>query len=201
MRSWRKLMGPRAGTRPDSLLPRKRGVPNPAGTPHLCVRAHNPNGVATSSLLCLTQRAQRPQRKGGIEKNESRVLVHFMGNNDSSPRFLFPLRPLRATFSCSTALLRLQAVGHGIAQHARKILTRNGIQTTYRLKPGLHTGVAVTLLLLTLNLSAAGKKPGKMASAKVPPGSPEIFQLEPRGIQRGVSSKIKLIGTNLVWLT
>src|SRR6266850_1983650 len=46
--------------------------------------------------------------------------------------------------------------------------------------------VFIALLLLTLNLSAAAKKPAKMATAKVPPGSPEIFQLEPRGIQRGV---------------
>jgi hypothetical protein len=30
---------------------------------------------------------------------------------------------------------------------------------------------------------------------------PEIFQLEPRGIQRGTTTKIKLIGTNLIGLT
>src|SRR6185295_5944587 len=32
-------------------------------------------------------------------------------------------------------------------------------------------------------------------------GSPEIFQLEPRGIQRGLTNRIKLIGTNFVGLT
>ena len=35
----------------------------------------------------------------------------------------------------------------------------------------------------------------------VPAGKPEIFELEPRGIQRGVALEIKLIGTNLVGLT
>ena len=34
---------------------------------------------------------------------------------------------------------RLQAVGHAIGQRAGKILTGNVIQTTCRLKPGLHT--------------------------------------------------------------
>lgn len=51
-------------------------------------------------------------------------------------------------------------------------------------------------------LFAATKKPAKMARPpKVPPGQPEIFRLEPRGIQRGVAAKIKLIGTNLIGLT
>jgi hypothetical protein len=36
---------------------------------------------------------------------------------------------------------------------------------------------------------------------KVPPGKPELFTLEPRGIQRGAAAKIKLIGTNLMGLT
>jgi hypothetical protein len=57
-------------------------------------------------------------------------------------------------------------------------------------------------LFLTLSLLAATKKPAKMApAAKVPPGKPEIFTLEPRGIQRGAAGKIKLIGTNLIGLT
>jgi hypothetical protein len=51
-------------------------------------------------------------------------------------------------------------------------------------------------------LFAATKKPAKMAPApKVPPGKPEIFALEPRGIQRGGPAKVKLVGTNLVGLT
>jgi hypothetical protein len=48
----------------------------------------------------------------------------------------------------------------------------------------------------------AAKKPAKMASApKIAPGRPEIFSLEPRGIQRGVNANIKLTGTNLIGLT
>src|SRR5947208_2296191 len=58
------------------------------------------------------------------------------------------------------------------------------------------------LLLVAFDLFAAAKKPAKMkAPPKIPPGKPEIFQLEPHGIQRGVAAKIKLIGTNLVGLT
>src|SRR5262245_31128606 len=48
---------------------------------------------------------------------------------------------------------------------------------------------------------AAAKKAKKMARPKVAPGKPEVFELEPRGIQRGVATKVKLIGTNLVGLT
>ncbi len=48
---------------------------------------------------------------------------------------------------------------------------------------------------------AAAKKPLAVpGKAKVPPGKPEIFELEPRGIQRGIPSRIKLIGTNLIGL-
>src|SRR5947209_6447046 len=50
------------------------------------------------------------------------------------------------------------------------------------------------LFLLAFNLSAAAKKPAKMKPApKIPPGKPEIFQLEPRGIQRGNPVTIKLV--------
>src|SRR5436190_10131598 len=57
------------------------------------------------------------------------------------------------------------------------------------------------LMLLCFNVFAA-KKPAKMkAPPKIPPGKSEIFQLEPRGIQRGFSVKIKLIGTNLIGVT
>ncbi len=58
------------------------------------------------------------------------------------------------------------------------------------------------LFLLSPGSLAATKKPAKMApAAKVPPGKPELFTLEPRGIQRGAAAKIKLIGTNLMGLT
>src|SRR6266850_2996029 len=50
--------------------------------------------------------------------------------------------------------------------------------------------------------SFAAKIPAKTPPApKIPPGTPEIFSLEPRGIQRGTTAKIKLIGTNLIGLT
>src|SRR5436190_883409 len=72
-----------------------------------------------------------------------------------------------------------------------------------RVTRGFSVGAGFLLftLLFALNVSAA-KKPAKMAAKpKIPAGKPEIFQLEPRGIQRGVPSKIKLIGTNLIGLT
>ena len=36
---------------------------------------------------------------------------------------------------------------------------------------------------------------------KVPKGKPEIFELEPRGIQRGTPARIRVIGTNLMTVT
>src|SRR2546423_14201096 len=45
----------------------------------------------------------------------------------------------------------------------------------------------------------ADKKTGK--TSNVPPGKPEIFSLEPRGVQRGSTNRIKLVGTNLLELT
>ncbi len=60
----------------------------------------------------------------------------------------------------------------------------------------------LALFLLAAGVSAAPKKMAKKAAApKIAPGRPEIFELQPRGIQRGASARIKLIGTNLVGLT
>src|SRR5580765_6238665 len=60
---------------------------------------------------------------------------------------------------------------------------------------------SICFLLLASSVFAA-KKPAKMAApAKIPPGQPEIFSLEPRGVQRGVPATIKLTGTNLSGLT
>jgi len=58
----------------------------------------------------------------------------------------------------------------------------------------------LVLFLLVFSLGAA-KKPKQKPPPKIPPGKPEIFQLEPRGIQRGTTVNIKLIGTNLMGLT
>src|SRR5262245_45321434 len=62
--------------------------------------------------------------------------------------------------------------------------------------------LAAGFCLVALSLLAAPKKaPKTKAKPKIPPGKPEIFQMEPRGIQRGVPATVKLIGTNLIGLT
>jgi len=58
------------------------------------------------------------------------------------------------------------------------------------------------LLLFAAPLEAATKKNSKpQTPAPVPPGKPELFQIDPRGVQRGATIKIKLSGTNLIGLT
>src|SRR5437762_1870856 len=58
------------------------------------------------------------------------------------------------------------------------------------------------IVMFLVSSVLAAKKPAKMAApAKIPPGQPEIFSLEPRGVQRGVPATIKLTGTNLSGLT
>src|SRR5690349_11011518 len=81
--------------------------------------------------------------------------------------------------------------------------TSYSVSCKFRARLMLHRLVILSAaLFLTLPLFAAAKKPPKIAPVpKVPPGKPEIFTLEPRGIQRGVAAKIKLIGTNLIGLT
>src|ERR1051325_9717808 len=63
--------------------------------------------------------------------------------------------------------------------------------------------ISLILLLLLANSVLAAKKPAKMAPTpkKIAPGQPEIFSLEPRGVQRGAQATIKLTGTNLIGLT
>src|SRR5437870_13780129 len=56
--------------------------------------------------------------------------------------------------------------------------------------------IALLCLFAAFSAGAAAKKPAK--PAPIPPGKPEIFQLEPHGIQRGTTAKIKLIGTNQI---
>src|ERR1700722_7340900 len=63
---------------------------------------------------------------------------------------------------------------------------------------------AGVIVLLGAPAMAAPKKKIDAEAAKrmsVPAGKPEIFELEPRGIQRGSTVEIKLIGTNLTELT
>jgi len=65
----------------------------------------------------------------------------------------------------------------------------------------MKTAFALLTALLAFASSGvcAAKKPAKMTP--VPAGKPEIFELEPRGLQRGTTNRVKLIGTNLVGLT
>ena len=58
------------------------------------------------------------------------------------------------------------------------------------------------LTLLALFSTAADPKPKAKAKAMpAPAGVPAITRLEPRGIQRGVETRLKIVGSNLVGLT
>ena len=57
------------------------------------------------------------------------------------------------------------------------------------------------ILSLACAFAFAAKKPAMKKPVVVPAGKPEIFELTPRGIERGVTAKIKLVGTNLIGLT
>ncbi len=57
-----------------------------------------------------------------------------------------------------------------------------------------------SLLLFTLFASGLTAAEAKMEKAKPVSNKPEIASLEPRGIQRGITTKIKLTGTNLAEL-
>ena len=57
------------------------------------------------------------------------------------------------------------------------------------------------LAVATLPLSAADPKPKAKAKEMAPAGVPAISRLEPRGIQRGVETRLKLVGSNLAGLT
>ena len=61
---------------------------------------------------------------------------------------------------------------------------------------------AAFALTFVLPISAADPKP--KAKAKAPPapaGVPTITRLEPRGVQRGLETRVKLVGSNLTGLT
>lgn len=60
-------------------------------------------------------------------------------------------------------------------------------------------GLAALAIALAAPLSAADPKP--KAKEMAPAGVPAITRLEPRGIQRGVETRLKLVGTNLAGLT
>ncbi len=54
---------------------------------------------------------------------------------------------------------------------------------------------------LALPLPAADPKPKAKAKEMAPVGVPAITRLEPRGIQRGVETRLKVVGSNLAGLT
>ena len=62
----------------------------------------------------------------------------------------------------------------------------------------LLAGLALSLVL---PLSAADPKPKAKAAPMAPAGVPAITRLEPRGVQRGVETRLKLVGSNLAGLT
>lgn len=65
----------------------------------------------------------------------------------------------------------------------------------------MKTFSAYLVLLTAFPLSAADPKPKAKAKEMAPVGVPAITRLEPRGVQRGVETRLKLVGGNLVGLT
>src|SRR4051812_2488074 len=64
-------------------------------------------------------------------------------------------------------------------------------------------GLLIGCCLLAVPVMAAGKKKKPAMPPKpvaIAPGSPEIFSLSQRGLQRGVPVQIALTGTNLIGL-
>jgi hypothetical protein len=62
-----------------------------------------------------------------------------------------------------------------------------------------HLLLAALALTFVLPLSAADPKP--KAKDTAPAGVPAITRLEPRGVQRGVETRLKVVGSNLAGLT
>ncbi|MBI5800003.1 MAG: hypothetical protein HZA92_04655 [Verrucomicrobia bacterium] len=71
------------------------------------------------------------------------------------------------------------------------------------MKPLPILAISAFTLALAIPISAADPKPKAKAKAKemAPAGVPAITRLEPRGIQRGVEVRLKLVGSNLAGLT
>jgi len=61
--------------------------------------------------------------------------------------------------------------------------------------------LAALTFSVALPLSAADPKPKAKAKEMAPAGVPAITRLEPRGVQRGVEVRLKLVGSNLAGLT
>lgn len=69
------------------------------------------------------------------------------------------------------------------------------------MKPARHFLLAISVLSFVMPLSAADPKPKAKAKEMAPAGVPTITRLEPRGVQRGVEMRLKLVGSNLTGLT
>ncbi len=61
--------------------------------------------------------------------------------------------------------------------------------------------LAALAISFALPLSAADPKPKAKAKEMAPAGVPGITRLEPRGVQRGVETRLKLVGSSLAGLT
>jgi hypothetical protein len=59
----------------------------------------------------------------------------------------------------------------------------------------------IALSFVTASGAVEATKPARKPQPPVDPGKPQIFELEPRGIQRGVPARIKIVGTNLIGLS
>src|SRR5689334_17878941 len=59
----------------------------------------------------------------------------------------------------------------------------------------------ICLLLVACCAVAAPKKAKKMAKPKPVGDKPDITRFEPRGVQRGIETRVKLVGTNFVDVT
>ncbi len=60
---------------------------------------------------------------------------------------------------------------------------------------------ALLVTVALASLSAAEPKPKAKAKEMAPAAAPAITRLEPRGVQRGVETRLKLVGSNLAGLT
>jgi hypothetical protein len=69
------------------------------------------------------------------------------------------------------------------------------------MKPFGQTLPWLSVLACVLPLTAADPKPKAKAKEMAPASVPAITRLEPRGVQRGVETRLKLVGSNLAGLT
>src|SRR5439155_592285 len=78
---------------------------------------------------------------------------------------------------------------------------RTGMSALLSKRKALLLFAAIAVVSCSTEALAAEKTANSALSTNLPAGKPEIFSLEPRGVQRGGTNRIKLIGTNLLGLT